>query len=384
MRKTSNRIIVYIDAINIGSTGGINHLINILNGAPKNLKNKKVDYKVWVKKNLLNKLPNKKNIDYKTNFVANLISPLNLLWNFIVFRWICYFSKPDYIFCPGGLLFFPHPQSIGVFQNVHPFLPNEVSRSQLKEKIRLHFLLKTLVYSSKKFNKYIFHTENSYETMSVYLDKGKNHKIIPHGINDDFRISQASVINKIENLEKKIKQNKKITYTYVSSAHPYKNHIQLINSFNVLYDKNHNFELNLILSDGPIMSQILKKVNSCNFKNNINLHFNSNHKEIIELLHNQTDIALFVSSCETFGLILVEKMASGLPIFSIKESCIPDILGNNPFYFDIEDSESLNNRILYNFENCENFKKYSLLTLERSHNYQWKYAVNDTWDFIFS
>ena len=53
----SKKILVYIDAINIGSTGGLNHLVNILNGAPDNFNNKKIIYEVWGKPNLLKKLP---------------------------------------------------------------------------------------------------------------------------------------------------------------------------------------------------------------------------------------------------------------------------------------------------------------------------------------
>ena len=60
----SKKILVYIDAINIGSTGGLNHLVNILNGAPDNFNNKKIIYEVWGKPNLLKKLPFKNNIYY--------------------------------------------------------------------------------------------------------------------------------------------------------------------------------------------------------------------------------------------------------------------------------------------------------------------------------
>ena len=380
----SEKILVYIDAINIGSTGGLNHLVNILNGAPDNFNNKKIIYEVWGKPNLLKKLPFKKNIYYKSNFFGRLPSPFNLLWNFFIFRFICYFKNPDYIFCPGGHLFFPHSKSVGVFQNIHPFLPKQISRSPIKQKIRLHFLLKTLVYSSKRLTKHIFHTENSHHIMSNYLNKKVNYKIIPHGVDDIFRTSKDIIIDRIENLENKINENKKISYTYVSSAEAYKNHIQLIDSFNVLYKNNENFELNLILSDGPFLRPILKKIDECNFKNNINLYFNCTQKEVVKMLHYKTDIALFVSSCETFGFILVEKMASGLPIFSINQSCIPEILGNNPFYFDINNPQSLHDKLLYNFENFDNFKKYSLLAWEKSYDYYWEKAVNDTWDFIFN
>tara|TARA_B100001173_G_scaffold294822_1_gene289055 strand:- start:6896 stop:8050 length:1155 start_codon:yes stop_codon:yes gene_type:complete len=384
MSQISNKVLVYVDAINIGSTGGINHLVNMLSGAPDKVSSSEIIYKVWAKPALLKKLPVKKNINYYSNIIGNMPSPFNLLWNLIVFRVICYFNKPDYLFCPGGNLFFSHPRSIGVFQNIHPFLPKQIKRSPLVQKIRLHLLLQTLIYSSKRFNKHIFHTKNSHKIMSDFFERNKHYKVIPHGVDNIFRVSKNTVIKRMQSLKEKINQNKKITYTYVSSAEAYKNHIKLIDSFNTLHDNNKNFELNLILSDGPSLPSILKKIDQCNFTNNINLYSNSNQEEVVDILHNKTDIGLFVSSCETFGLILVENMASGLPIFAIRESCIPEILGDNPFYFDIENPKSLYNELQYNFENFENFEKYSLLAWKKSNDYYWQRAVNDTWDFIFS
>ena len=83
MSQLSNKVLVYIDAINISSTGGVNHLVNILNGAPEKLHNKEISYKVWGRPRLLEKLPSRKNIYYKSNFNKSSFKKIIITFNSI-------------------------------------------------------------------------------------------------------------------------------------------------------------------------------------------------------------------------------------------------------------------------------------------------------------
>ena len=56
-------------------------------------------------------------------------------------------------------------------------------------------------------------------------------------------------------------------------------------------------------------------------------------KEIINQLKS-SHIFLFASSCETFGQVLIEGLAAGLPTASSSMSGIPEILGDTVIYFD--------------------------------------------------
>jgi len=380
----SKKYLVYIDASNIGSGGGIGHLINVLKGAPSEIKGKEIIYKVWCNNKLLSILPNKHNIEYKHGFLLSLPSPLNLFWNIIVFRIICFFKKPNYIFCPGGYLLFSYPNSTIVFQNILPFLKDEIKRVSLFQKLRNNIRYIVLKRSSKNASKYIFHTNNSYSIISQDFSSDKNYSIIPHGINDSFRVSEQTMKDNLNNLENKITQNKTICYTYIASGDAYKNNHELLESFNFMNKKNSEFILNLVLSNGPILSLILKEIEQSKIKHKINLYLNYSTNEIIKILHHKTDIFLFSSSCETFGLTLVEGMASGLPIFAIKKSCIPEVLGGNACYFDVFDKQSLYSETLNYFHKIDDLKKITFLTWKHSKNYQWDRTVNDTWNFIFS
>ena len=124
-------------------------------------------------------------------------------------------------------------------------------------------------------------------------------------------------------------------------------------------------------------------INSCVFKTQITFLTDISQSDIKEILHQKTDVAIFASNFESFGIILVEKMASGLPIFALNKSCIPEIIGPEANYFNIEQPESLHENIVKKLKDSEDIRKKTLLTWERSDIFNWDKAAYETWNFIF-
>ena len=81
---------------------------------------------------------------------------------------------------------------------------------------------------------------------------------------------------------------------------------------------------------------------------------NVKHKDLIRY-YNEADIFIFASSCETFGMILLEAMASGLPIACSKISSMPEILKQNGEYFNPKDPESISKAIMKIISNINKF-----------------------------
>ena len=63
-KRNKKNIFIYVDASNIGSGGGINHLKNILKNAPPSIKKRNLEIHVWIKESIKNKLPQQRNLIY--------------------------------------------------------------------------------------------------------------------------------------------------------------------------------------------------------------------------------------------------------------------------------------------------------------------------------
>ena len=59
----------------------------------------------------------------------------------------------------------------------------------------------------------------------------------------------------------------------------------------------------------------------------------------------ESDIFIFASSSETFGISLLEAMALGLPIVCSNKSSLPEILDDGGLYFDPNNHIELYNQI---------------------------------------
>ena len=378
-KRNKKNISVYVDASNIGSGGGITHLNNLLARAPSD----NIIYTIWVDKRYLADLPKNNYFIYKSSFLFNLPFPMKFIWKILFFRFICFKSKPDIIFCPGGLLFFRHPNSTIIFQNILPFAKSSLFSSSLSERLKNKVLKESLKLSSSKSSKHIFHSINSMEVIYEQKASRKDYLVINHGIDDDFFIDQSKLEKKIGLLQKKIKQKECLSFTYVASAFKYKNHIPLLKVFRKLKDKGLAFNLNLVISKGPFKTKILKCVEDLSLKDEIKLYEDLNKKELISVLHDQTDLYLFVSSLETFGMILVEGMASGLPIFATKTSCIPEIIGEHDLYIDIQEIETAADKILKELNNLDKLIDHCNASFSRAKNFSWHNSAKMSWDFIF-
>ena len=73
-------------------------------------------------------------------------------------------------------------------------------------------------------------------------------------------------------------------------------------------------------------------------------HNKLSHKETLKWYH-QVDLFAFASSCETFGISLLEAMASGLPIASSNRGPMVEILKDAGIYFNPENPTSIANSL---------------------------------------
>jgi len=72
----------------------------------------------------------------------------------------------------------------------------------------------------------------------------------------------------------------------------------------------------------------------------------------ISMCYQQSDVLVFPTICDSFGLVILEAMACGLPVIATTNSAAPDIIdeGVDGFVVPIRDAEAIRCRLLYLYD----------------------------------
>lgn len=119
-----------------------------------------------------------------------------------------------------------------------------------------------------------------------------------------------------------------LVVTYVAGYRKEKNHFYLLNAFKYALEhvKLNNIEILLFLVGyGPEETAIKKKIMELGLEDNIIL--TGRRYDIPEILR-ASDIAVHTSFVESFGLGIVEAMASGLPILALANNSVENFVRN--------------------------------------------------------
>ena len=96
----------------------------------------------------------------------------------------------------------------------------------------------------------------------------------------------------------------------------------------------------------------------------------------------QADIFIFASSCETFGIALLEAMAVGVPIACSNRSSLPETLRDGGQYFDPENVLSIAQAIEVLSTNSERRQQLAARAKQISQGYSWQRCAEQTWAFV--
>ena len=98
--------------------------------------------------------------------------------------------------------------------------------------------------------------------------------------------------------------------------------------------------------------------------------------------YKQADIFVFASLCETFGIILLEAMASGLPIACSNRSSMPDLLGNAGVYFDPNEAKSIKDALTTLIQDKKMSDALAFKASERTKSFSWDRCANETFAYL--
>ena len=92
---------------------------------------------------------------------------------------------------------------------------------------------------------------------------------------------------------------------------------------------------------------------------------------------------IYASTCENQPIILLEAMASGLPIVSSNYGPMPEVLKDSSIYFNPEDINSITNAIKIYLDNFQLRYTNSEKSLNLSKTYSWDISSKNTFDYLY-
>lgn len=372
-------MILGIDASNIRRGGGITHLVEILEAANP-IKHGFTKVIVWSSTNTLDKIANKPWLvkSHQPQLDKNLFH--RMYWQRYKLSSIARKSNCKIVLVPGGSFVGNFEPMVTMSRNMLPFEWIELSRYGISI-YTLKWLVLRMIQSKtfKSADGVIFLTEYAKNSVtSITGPLNGQVEVIPHGMNKQF-LSFPKESRETENCSL---QNP-IRLLYVSIIDEYKHQSQVARAVSQLRAEGLPITIDFV---GPSYKPSLRKLLSVMNEVDPNREFLKycgpvDHKELTRFYHN-AEIFIFASSCENMPNILIEAMASGIPIISSDRGPMPEVLGEAGMYFDPENIDSIKNALFEMLKSAYVRDKKARLSYEIAKEFSWSRCASETFNFL--
>lgn len=363
-----------IDGVNIAMGGGRTHLSELLNSTNFE-KFSDISIVIWGPQSLLSVIEDHPKI-HKIHTVHQ--SPIKrLYWHVFGVSKALRAHECDLLFVPGSVNLSRFKPSVVLSQNLLPF--------QLKEALRFGFSRQTIkmfaltvahTVSFKLSDGVIFLSKHAQATIKKFTgDLSAKSTVIAHGIDKRFsHIDRSNLIC----------AGSPINLLYVSTIDHYKHQDKILKYVHMLRTKTGlDFRIQFIGSARPSALRKLQvtasQLGDCSdwmlYSGEVNF------KDINKNYQN-ADIGVFASTCENLPNILIEKMASGLPIITTSCEPMPEVLQDAGLYFDINSYDEFTCAVMKMVEDVEVRDKFSKRATSLAQLYDWKLCSDQTFNFL--
>lgn len=252
-----------------------------------------------------------------------------------------------------------------IFIVVDSFFVNYISKKE--------FNSTNLIYWMHSFDidKKILNKIKDYDSVVVPSNCLKDK--VDSALNNVIIIPNAIVLpNKTKSYDK---TNKIVT---VSKLVNDKNISDLIYVVREIVNKGVDISFNII-GDGPERNNLINLIKNEKLGKNINMLGFYEHDDILTELM-ESDIFLFASNKETFGISVLEAMSVGLPVVCFDDDAIGEIINDDIDGFIIKNRlyEDMTDKVIMLLDNVEMQENIGLCAIEKSRNYD-VYVIKREW-----
>jgi glycosyltransferase involved in cell wall biosynthesis len=369
-------MIVGIDASRCRSGGGMAHLVGILeNLDPVEHDISKVH--LWTYISFSKKLPSYHWLEKHTPDLLEYSLILQLWWQRVSLSKALKQTQCDILFTVDSSTVCRFKPMVVLNQDLLSYDPENIRKYRMGYDylriIALRYIQKVAFNHAVGV---IFLTKYAAEIIQKQSGKIINIKIIPHGVDDMFKRIK-------HNIQWPEQGERSIRCLYISNALPYKNIEKVIRAIEIIRGSYIDVVLELVGGGcGEAQERVEQQIKQSdpNHKFVTQKPFVS-HKNLPIILK-EADIFVFASSCETFGITLLEAMAVGIPIACSRRSSLPETLVDGGVYFSPEDPKDIARAIMFLIDNPMERLKYSKRARHLSRQYTWSQCSSETFSFI--
>ena len=373
------KIVVAIDASSIVNTGGLTHLSELLKNFNKYEHPEIKKIIVISSDKVLNYLPNRNIFIKKTSFFLNSNKILRLIYQ--TFLMDFYLKKrADILLSVTGDFIGKFKPVIGMSQNMllyERFFWNEIKSYKEKLKLLINYTRQKKCFLNSSGIIFISKYARDYISKELPI-RNIPKTIIHHGISKRF-INRKNLNRNYSNFSK----IKPFKFIYVSTVHVYKNQVNVIKAVANLRKKGYPVKLTLL---GPIIyppygKKMILEMSKSDPKKEFIEHINEVPYKEIQNFYSAHDGIIFASTCENMPNVLIESMASGLPIACSEKMPMPEFLEDGGIYFNPYSTESIEKALIYLIKNLPLLQKRKK-NLKKLKNFSWELTSKKTFRFI--
>lgn len=366
-----------LDASNLRRGGGVTHLVELLRAAEPAIHGFS-QITVWAGRETLRRVPDRPWLvkSHQPQLDGSLYH--RSLWQRFQLSRIARKVNCDIVFVPGGVFTGDFRPIVTMSQNLLPFEWIELRRfgiSLMAAKMVMLRLAQTRTF--RRSDGLIFLTKYARDVVmrTIKSTTGGN-RIIPHGIDDRFRLVRSAQFTQYES-------DRPIRVLYVSIIDVYKHQTEVVEAIAALRASGLSVELELV---GPAYPPALKRLErrlSClDPELTFVKYTGAVAYEDLPHRYSEADILVFASSCENLPIILLEGMRSGLPIACSNRGPMPEVLGDAGMYFDPEKPREIASALRFLIGSAECRSRLSAAALERSGAYSWARCADETFTYL--
>lgn len=265
------------------------------------------------------------------------------------------------------IVFLSDPTLIKVAQNnskvivkLHDLIP----LTEFRPKISGYFMFKYVTPKLKDVDRLIVTTSHM-KSQAVDLNIPEEKIFVVPDI-PGFQQDQVHIMRSMERIE----SGEDINVLYVATDKPYKNitYFLLLAKKLSLFNGGKRFKFHLVSKLKHSTKSLIEDLGIKNVKLYENV-------EDIRAIYDLSDILLYPSLYEGYGLPLIEAMFHGIPIITNKIQPFIELLGESGLYADSSDVDSWIKHLLF-LSKPEYYKEYALKSYERSCRYTWEQFRN--------